>query len=587
MRLRRCVLLALLASGIAAPAAVGATYTFPVSVYPTPGTRVAPLGAQIVFRGIAPLEIGPVTVTGSNTGNHPGTLAGDSDGEGASFIPATPFAPGETVTVRTTLNVIGGRDGAFRFTVATPAGPLPIEHVFVTKRHFGDVSHFNSAPTLEPARIRILKRSSHTAPGDIFLAPQRGPLQNGPELLDASGNLLWFDPLPPQTWAANFRVQTYLGKPVLTWWQGSESFGSGLGVDMIADSTYTVLKRISAADGLSADLHEFQLTPHGTALITAYYPVYWDTRAAKGRIMRRIVFDGVVQEIDVATGLLEFEWDSLDHVPLGDSHSFEPARTQPYDYFHINSVQPDTDGNLIVSSRDTWTIYKVDRMTGAVIWRLGGRESTFKLGPGTSTAWQHDAVMHPGNLLSVFDNGGGPPRVQPHSEALLIRLDVIHHRATLVRQFSHSPELNANYEGDAETLPGGDLFTGWGQQPYFTEFDAHGRTVFDARFIDRTTSYRAFRYPWTGIPDTPPGVAARRRGKTTLVWASWNGATVVHAWRALAGSRRSRLRPARVFAKRSFETATSLAAHPAYLEIEALDAAGHVLRTSPPVKVGR
>jgi hypothetical protein len=321
-------------------------------------------------------------------------------------------------------------------------------------------------------------------------------------------------------------------------------------------------------------------------LITAYFPVYWDSRSVKGGTRRRVVFDCVVQEIDVATGLLEFAWDSLDHVPLADSHTL-PVPGLPYDYFHVNSVQADTDGNLIVSARNTWTIYKVSHMTGAVMWALGGKHSTFKLGPGTATAWQHDAIMHPGNLLSVFDNGGGPPRVQANSKALLIRLDMVRHMARLVREFDHSPELSSDREGGTELLPGGDVFTGWGQLPYFTEFNSRGQTVFDARFVDDTTTYRAYRYQWSGTPNTQPAVAARRRGKTTIVWASWNGATGVHAWRVLAGRSTTRLVPARTFAKHSFETATSLSGRPAYVEIEALDRAGHVYRTSPPVKVQR
>ena len=95
-----------------------------------------------------------------------------------------------------------------------------------------------------------------------------------------------------------------------------------------------------------------------------------------------LVIDGVVQEIDIASGKVLFEWHSLDHVPLDESHQPVPASaTTPYDYFHINAVSPDEDGNLLISSRHTWTVYKLDRHSGAVIWRLGGKNSDFALGP--------------------------------------------------------------------------------------------------------------------------------------------------------------------------------------------------------------
>ena len=58
------------------------------------------------------------------------------------------------------------------------------------------------------------------------------------------------------------------------------------------------------------------------------------------------------------------------------------------------------------------------------------------MGPGTGFAWQHDARLHPGNVLSLFDDGGDP-RVQPQSKALMLHLDVKHMQATLHRRYVH------------------------------------------------------------------------------------------------------------------------------------------------------
>ena len=195
-----------------------------------------------------------------------------------------------------------------------PAGALPVEKRPQLPRVKGDVWYFQSRPDLTPAEVTITK-SDPAAAGDIFVAPQIGPLQQGPEIIGPRGGLIWFDPVPTNDAATDFRVQSYHGQPVLTWWQGNETAGVGVGQDIIMNSSYQVIDALSAANGLSADLHEFQLTSRGSALITADYPVVVNGSAV-GVSTREVVLDSVVQEIDIPTGLVLFQWDSLDHVPL-------------------------------------------------------------------------------------------------------------------------------------------------------------------------------------------------------------------------------------------------------------------------------
>ena len=384
-------------------------------------------------------------------------------------------------------------------------------------------------------------------------------------------------------------MQRYHGQPVLTWWQGNETAGVGVGQDMIADSSYQVVKVISAANGLSADLHEFQLTPWGTALITAEYPVYRNASPVGGSA-HEIVLDSVVQEIDIATGLVEFQWDSLDHVPLTASYVRAPKKQygpgNPYDYFHVNSVQLDRDGTLIISARNTWAAYKVSRQTGAIIWTLGGKHSSFKMGAGASFAFQHDVrVQAAGDaLVTMFDDGAGPPYVHSQSRAIELALDVKRRTARVVYQREHNPPLLSSYEGDEQELRNGDDFVGWGQQPYFSEYTAKGKLDFGGRFVDDNITYRAYRFPWTGTPATPPAVAAVRRGGKMTVFASWNGATDVSAWRVLAGTSPSRLATVAFARRRGFETAIKAKAKP-YAAVQALAGNGHVLAISPAVPV--
>jgi Arylsulfotransferase (ASST) len=555
-----------------------------VSVYPIPGSRVASPKAQIAFRGIPAGQLGAILVTGSRSGTHTGTVRADSDGNGGSFLPDRPFTPGEVVTVSTALNVLGAATGAFQFTVATPAGGIPPIHWPAASRVSGDVSRFHSRPDLAPAVVKIIKRG-RAAQGDIFLAPQFGPLQDGPMIVDSGGSPVWFHPLSRDDSASDFRVQTYLGNPVLTWWQGYVTAGVGVGAGYIYNSSYQQIAVVHGVNGLNADLHEFQITPSNTALITAYWPVYWEAPSAHGS-KRETVLDSVVQEIDIPTGLLLFQWDSLDHVPVGDSYAAFPARaTYAFDYFHVNTVEPDDDGTLLISGRNTSAAYKVNPQTGAVIWTLGGRHSSFKLGPGASFAFQHDVRVRANNdlFVTLLDNGGGPPFFRSQSRGVKLILDLKHMTARIVAEHVHSPSLLALNEGDFQQLPDGDDFLGWGAQPYFTEYDPRGRVIFDGQFVGANSNYHAYRFPWKGTPQTLPDVAASAAGKYTAVYASWNGATGVSAWRVLSGPSATALRPTRTVADTGFETATRINAS-RWVAVEALDSSGHTLATSPTVR---
>jgi hypothetical protein len=557
-----------------------------VDTFPAPGARVASPQTQITFRGVPAADLRRIVVKGSRTGRHLGRVAADSDGQGGSFLPRRPFAPGEVVTVKTRLRINGAYRGTFRFTVATPAGAIPATPLPPAARTDGDVLQFQSRPDLTPPAVQVARITPADAPGDIFLGPQVGPLQNGPMIVDAHGNLVWFKPMPVDQQADDVRVQKLHGKPVLTWWQGRSGAGIGFGEDVIYDSSYRQMHLVRAGNGLSADLHEFWLTPRGTAMITAYEPVYWNASSAHASA-HQIVLDAVVQEIDINTGLVLFQWDSLDHVPVDQSEEPLPEAGQPFDYFHVNSIQETPDGNLLVSARNTWAAYDIDARTGQVLWTLGGKHSSFKMGRGAAFAFQHDVRVRSddGTVVTVFDDGAGPPTVHSQSRAITLRLDHRRRTATLMRQSAHSPGLLANYEGNTQLLDGGDQFVGWGQQPYFTEFDPSGHVVFDGHFVDANSSYRVFRFPWVGTPKTPPSIAASSTGGRAVVYASWNGATEVSAWRVLGGSSRDSMRSLGTARKQGFETQISVASAP-YVCVQALSAKGRVLGTSKVVPIG-
>ncbi|HET9104933.1 MAG TPA: arylsulfotransferase family protein [Solirubrobacteraceae bacterium] len=555
-------------------------------VFPVPNGHFASPRTQITFRGVPASALGTVTVTGSRSGAHAGRIVADSDGNGASFIPNTLFRANETVTVTAGVAISGGSGNSFSFTIGDPAPAVPGAYPKPAPRTNGDVARFASRHDLLPARVQVTKRPVHAAPGDIFLAPQNGPYQEGPMIVGPYGGLIFFLPAPKGDAVTDFRTQTYLGKPVLTWWQGAVSHaGTGSGHDVIYDSNYHQLAFFDAGNGLHADLHEFEITPRNTALITGYYSVYVTTGSGTAA-RKRLVLDAVAQEIDIPTGNVLYQWDSLDHVPLTASYQPAPGNpNHPWDYFHINALQPLSDGSILISSRNAWAAFDTSGQTGAINWTLGGKLSTFKMGSGAQFAFQHDLRLRPGNLVTVFDDGAGPPAVHKQSRGLTLKLDFSKKTADVVGSDEHGgPSLLAFYEGNVQPLANGDDFVGWGQQPYATEFDKRGHEVFDLRFVGQNSSYRAYRFSWTGTPTRPPAIAsAVHRGHTT-VYASWNGATGVHSWRVLAGPRANALTPVATHGRTDFEVTVPLQGREAYVAAQALDIHGHVMGTSRTIK---
>jgi hypothetical protein len=297
-----------------------------------------------------------------------------------------------------------------------------------------------------------------------------------------------------------------------------------------------------------------------------------------------VLTDSVVQEIDVKTGLVMWEWHALGHIPISESHNPAPRSHYPWDYVHINSVSPGPSGDVLLSSRNTWALYDVDLRTGSIRWRLGGSHSSFKMGSGTRTYWQHDAEWQPDGLISVFDNGSDPPK-EKQSRGLLLEANTSNHTVTLRKQFTNpSRTLLASSQGNTLALPGGDWLMGYGGLPDFTEYDSSGHVLLDGSLGKNVQDFRTYLYPWSARPKSSPSVAAKAAGSALSVYASWNGATEVASWRVLAGSGSSTLAPVASAPRSGFETAIKAPTSGPYVQVQALDAAGNVIGTSATVK---
>jgi len=577
-------------SGLLAPVCTPNTLNSPqlldrtVTVSPMPGSRDATPQSQISFLGVPASDISAVEVVGARTGIHRGRLAAYSLGDGASFLPERPFAEGERVTVRAQILLNGVEQpllDEFAIADADPISSTPeVEHPDSASQVLG----FASRPDLHPPKVVVTANSPSVAPGDEFLAPYAGAGQAGVMILDPNGGLIWFAPLPPHAAATNLQVQQYEGKPVLTWWEGRISVhGFGKGEDVIADRTYTDVARVRAGNGLEADLHEFELTPQGTALITAYDPIRCNLSEVGGPGYGAVT-DSLFQEIDVRTGLVMYQWTGLDHVALSESYerAANSSTGSPFDYFHLNSISVDRDGSLLISSRNTWAVYDLNPSNGEINWQLGGRHTSLQLGPNAATAWQHDPRELEDGTFSIFDNGASPT-IHPQSRALVVSINQQQKTATLISQLTHPAPLVAKSQGNVQALENGDWFVGWGQLPNFSEFNAQGQILFDAHLPPGTQSYRSFRFPWTATPAHPPVFALQRKaGAAGIAYASWNGATLVASWRVLSGASTGSLHTIAGAARSGFETPIPLPARSvgAYMNVQALNAAGAVIGSS-------
>ncbi|SEC13010.1 Arylsulfotransferase (ASST) [Paramicrobacterium humi] len=424
------------------------------------------------------------------------------------------------------------------------------------------------------------KPGATPASGYLFASPRTDMFTGG--ILDDDGEPVWIAPTGVDT--GDVRVQTYRGKPVLTYWAGHVGAGNGQGTGYILDNSYRQIAVVRAGAGCLADLHEFTLTDRDTALVTAYPIVRTDLRPLGGP-RDGYMYGCRVQEIDVATGKVLLDWDMLAHVPLDESakridddttgadaeHAFDP--------FHINSADAAGD-RLLVSARHTSALYALDRRTGEVLWRLGGSASDFTIPDDAAFSWQHDARWHGPDRISLFDNNGvkGDEGI---SAGLILAVDESAKSVTLDRAFRYG-KYKGYAMGNTQLLEDGSVLVGWGSAPAATEFTADGEAVFGLTELG-TGSYRVYRHAWTGKPAAPPAVAAQADDDgTTRAYMSWNGATDVASWRLLAGPSEAKLSEVATAKRTGFETSIAIpaSADAAVIRAEARDSGGAVLGSS-------
>jgi hypothetical protein len=517
-------------------------------------------------------------------------MARHADGYGVSFLPDAAFDPGETVTVH--VEAVGGSAAVtHRFGVVRPTElpPAPTEHA--VEGDDDPVHAWRSRPDLEPPVIDITTPATGTGDGYIFLSISIGNGKPGLAIIDETGQYVWYNPPRVGTESVyNLAVHQYRGEPVLGWAEAASPRGYGFGHFVLANAAYERIAEIRIGNGYpGGDVHDLIITPRDTAVVGIYHPVEWDLSSVGGS-RYGTVLDNIVQEVEIETGRVLFEWHSLDHVAVDESYkTAEGDSDTPFDYFHLNSIFEAEDGSLIISARHTSAIYRIDRSTGEVAWRLNGRRSDFRMGDGASFAWQHDARLHANGQLSLFDNAEIDQALEAttRSSGMVLDLDLDAKTATLAEEYVHPTEILSVSQGNTQLLPNGNVFVGWGSAPVFSEFSADGELIFNGRMPAGANSYRAYRLPWTGEPGARPDIAVVRRGTGQVgVYASWNGATEVATWRVLAGDQPATLSEVTTAPRGGFETEINAQTDAAYVAVEALNASGAIIGASEAMPTG-
>lgn len=454
---------------------------------------------------------------------------------------------------------------------------------------------YHSNPQLGARRACQVVAPRGTPQGTYIFASPNGPgnAGAGAGIFQDNGVLVW--------WRGSrgefLNVVRYNGHSYMAIWSGqlATNGGYGQGSILLYDENYQQAGQITVPKAYGAqgiDLHEFQITPSGYALIGSYAPrqmtVNGHSETVLGYLVEKL---SLVQDPNgwIHTGQIVFAWNSINDVPLSQSHVPAPGAGGTWDYFHGNSISETPDGNLLVSSRHTWGIYKLNAHRGTAgfdhpIWEVGAKRDRQLNHPW---CYQHDVMAIGGGEYSVFDNGGGGPGCQHASRGMVIWVDSSHRPAgvTMVRSWAHNPPIYTQFTGSTQILSNGDAMIDWANVPRVTEYDQSGRTM-KMELELSGWSYRATRSLWDGVPLTKPAVAAQSHSGGVDVWASWNGSTEVAQWQILAGPDASSLKPVgQPYPKTFFETGMSVSGSYATVAVEALNSSGRVLSTSPAVAV--
>ena len=516
-RSETAIALALLFSFCFTMASPAQTVTF---VSPLPGSGNVSQQTNIIVRLNRPLD--PMTtglsdmftVVGSSSGSHSGTTKLSDDHQTLVFLPSSPFSGGETVTVKTQqgLTTLQGKAVEaleFTFTVNSLSAAQQEQILSSAASHSTDllVSSATRSPWSSLAKFAAdqlptgfpepqIPVSANPSSGDIFLATfHMHEVANSIAyvstdeqylmILDNAGMPAYYKPLTALS--TDFKEQP---NGHLTYYDGAAKKFFEM------DSTYAVVNSYNAGNGYVTDLHELLLLPNGHALLLAQETQIKDmSKLVAGGSPAASVIGNVIQELDQNKNVV-FQWRSFDYISVTDAIG-QDLTAPVIDYIHSNALEVDTDGNILLSSRHTSEITKIDHQTGIIIWRWGGKENQFSFtNDPIGFSYQHSIRRTPTGTLMLFDDGNF--HTPPFSRAVEYTVDEQSKTVTQVWQFRHSPDAFSIAMGSVQRLPNGNTLIGWGAalSPAVTEVRPDGSVALEFQLPDSVVSYRAFRFPW-------------------------------------------------------------------------------------------
>jgi hypothetical protein len=242
--------------------------------------------------------------------------------------------------------------------------------------------------------------------------------------------------------------------------------------------------------GHTTDNHDLIELGNGNIMLMSYVDRPCVDLTVLGSSDCETAIDGYLQEIDPATGELIWEWRSQDHIPLTD-RALGPAAGQIRDLVHWNSVDEFPDGDLLLSGRSAG-VYRIDRTTGAVEWKLGGTDAPYRLttvdDPFGGPWRQHDARVLDADTISLYDNQSGLSRAR----ATVYDLDEGAGTARLVWEKLEGGTQDSFFIGAHRRQPDGHAVVTWGGiSPFVEEVDPAGDRAFalqlDSQWVYRVT----------------------------------------------------------------------------------------------------
>lgn len=531
------------------------------------------------------------TVKGSESGFHAGQTILADDHKTVIFKPVSPFLAGEQVAVNVSSLQLNWQTSypalSYIFTVANnqqsgspgsselSAPPIP------SAPPRSAFPNFLTVPQDIPHYL-VTMTSPIAAEGDIFVSPfywTKAEVGSYLLILNDQGQLVYYQSVANALDAWDFKEQP--NGDLSYYDQKNSTF-------YVMNSHYQVVNTYQAGDGYTADLHELQILPNGNALLMVYDAETVDmSQIVQGGKTNATVTGLVVQELDPSKNVI-FEWRSWDHFSFFDSTS--SLTDQDIDLIHGNSLALTNDGNLLLSSRNLDEITKINLQTGEVMWRLGGKANMFTFVNSQTFAYQHDVRELPNGDITVFDNQGTQQSPAP-SEGMEYKIDETNKTVTQVWGFTHTPPVFTTFMGNTQKLSDGNIVLGWGAPSQatgysfltMTEVSPDNQTLFELTMDEPYVSYRAFRFPWQGSPNTLPALAFKQDGNVLTLGYSWNGATDVASYKVFGGDSPQSLTMIEENPKTDFETQSQFGSLPTgecYFQVAAIDANGNEMARS-------